>query len=261
MFESSSGYYPNNPNTLEKDVRSFLKEHPKLGVVPKLVVSPEEGLSDCGNVYGKLYSALDFSKFNNVVIIGSPPVKTGPEISYVDEGFKTPLGEVEIDKNFTIQLDFSEHFEKRDDLFHLPFVEMQLIFLQVLMEDFKVVPIMIENNLDEKTWEKAVEKISEVLNPQDLLITCSNLATSEEKGRETIKKYNTKILNCLRGNLEKAKFKKMGESYNMSGWRSVLTGIKSREKFEKFHLFGHKIKTSDPILESQTTGFAGICFD
>ncbi len=261
MFESSSGYYPNNPNTLEKDVRSFLKGHPKLGVVPKVVISPEGGLSDCGTVYGKLYSAIDFSKFNNVVIIGSPPVKTGPEISYVDERFKTPLGEVEIDTNFTTQLNLSEHFEKRDDLFHLPFVEMQLIFLQVLMDDFKVVPIMFENNLDEELWDAAVKKISEILNPQDLLITCSNLATSEEKGKETIKKYNTKILNCLRGDLEKAKFKKKGESYNMSGWRAILTGLNSRKDFDRFHLFGHSIKTADPILESRTTGFAGVCFD
>ncbi len=260
MFESSSGYYPNNPHTLEKDLKEFLGENPRLGIKPDLVVAPEEGLSDCGEVYGRLYSALDLSKFNNAVIIGNAPINTGPEISFVEESFKTPLGTVEVDKNFTTQLKLAENFEKRDDLFHIPFVEMQTIFLQMKLDDFKIVPIMINNSAEDDKWEDAVKTIEDILNPQDLLITCSNLATSD-KDQKMIKKYDSNILRCLRDDINREKFRKRGQNYNLSGWRAVSTGLEILGDGKTFHLFGHKVRTPDKILKTKTTGFAGICFD
>lgn len=258
MFSSSSGYYPQNKQTLKKEVEKFLRNTPKLDVTPKTVLAPHGNLNDCGDILGKLYSAINIENFNNVVIIGPSPIETGPEIGFVEESFETPLRTVSVDTSFTTQLDMSEIFEKREDLMHLSFVEMQLIFLQTMKKSFEVVPITVSNMISDKKNEKAVKKLKEVLNPQDLIITCSNLVESDESS-EKVHKKDSEMITLLREK-ELKKFRKKSEDYGVDGWRAVLSGITSRNGYENISIIGHKTRTPDNILKSSTTGYTGILF-
>ncbi len=258
MFDSSSGYYPNNRFTLEKDVNSYLEKGRDIGLTPKLVLSPLGSLSECGTVYGRLFSAIDFSEFNNVILIGPSPVDTGPKLSFVDEDFKTPFGSVETDNGFTTRLDLSDTFEKREDLVHIPFVEIQLIFLQKVMEDFKIVPIIVNDSIGDEKFSEGLNLISKVSTSNDLIISCSNLAKGS-LSKKDVQSRDSRLLNCLRSK-KIEDFEELAKEYSVEGFKSVKMGLKIIQEYENVHTLGHNVYTADKVLNPKTEGFGGICF-
>ena len=260
MFDSSSGYYPNNRRTLQNEVERLLSGKPSPGLVPKLIIAPHGGINDCGEILGKLYSAVDLESFNNVVVLCPSPVETGPELGFVDQSFRTPLGDVDVDTAMISELKMTELFEKRDDLLHLSSVEMQLVFLQMLKQDFRIVPITVSEDVSDEKLEKGMKILRKFINPQDLVISCTNMATGSDTSEKTIQKQDSELIDLLRdGDAES--FAEKSKEFQVDGSRAVLAGLKLIDGYSNVHVLGHRARTPEKILKTTTTGYAGLCLE
>ena len=110
------------------------------------VVSPHAGYIYSGTVAGMTLSSIK-SK-STYIIMGPNHTGLGGEFSLsTSESWKTPLGDVKLDKPLASQIAKSSRFVKEDDLAHSHehSIEVQLPFLQVLQKDFTFVPITLSH--------------------------------------------------------------------------------------------------------------------
>ncbi|HHJ39676.1 MAG: extradiol dioxygenase [Methylothermaceae bacteria B42] len=140
-------FYPDNPRELDQMVRQFLASTQVEGPVPKAIIAPHAGYVYSGPVAASAYRLLIPAKdiIKRVILLGPAhrvPFQ-GLAIPAADY-FMTPLGAVAVDKQ-AIQAIADLPFVVQFDAAHEPehSLEVQLPFLQEVLEDFKVVPIVV----------------------------------------------------------------------------------------------------------------------
>ena len=163
-------FYPDDPEELRKTVRTLLRDAPDVGIQGTIrgLVSPHAGYIYSGIVAAAGYRQIALST-RTVILIGPShrfPLK-GPSIPTVT-AYQTPLGDVRLAQlAFKLQkLPIFESVPEAHKREHS--LEVQLPFLQVMLKDFKIVPILI-NSGDPKA-------LAEVLAPHidnDTLIVAS----------------------------------------------------------------------------------------
>lgn len=141
-------FYPGEPDDLERMLAGWLDEGPiSPPPSPKMLLVPHAGYRYSGAIAAAGFKALgeDASRIKRVVLLGPCHRVPVRGISYPEvAAFRTPLGRVELD------------LEAIDAVQHLPQVEaftrahrdehaleVQLPFLQYLLEDFKIVPLVV----------------------------------------------------------------------------------------------------------------------
>ena len=125
----ADGFYPDNMREfLESSVKHDTTLNNSVGLV-----SPHAGYIFSGSVAGKTYGSTNIDK-KRIIIIG--PNHFGNE-TYIDIGkWETPLGKVDVDSDFADKLGF----DMKESNEHS--VEVQIPFLQYILDDFKIVPIV-----------------------------------------------------------------------------------------------------------------------
>ena len=107
-------------------------------------VVPHAGYQYSGFVAAAAYSKLP--KVDTVVIIGPNHTGEGPFVSIFPEGsWETPLGEVNIDSDMVKSILEHSQFAQKDERAHQHehSIEVQLPFLQTVMQEFRIVPITL----------------------------------------------------------------------------------------------------------------------
>lgn len=112
------------------------------------LISPHAGFRYSGSVAAHGFNAIMGKGIRTVVIVGFSHRKQHDGIAVLDvNGFETPLGVVDIDREITKAL-----LKKDSKFYRLPeafsgenSVEMQIPFLQMALDDFKIVPVAIGN--------------------------------------------------------------------------------------------------------------------
>ncbi len=143
-------FYPENANELRRDVQGYVVERsPRTPAVlrPKALIVPHAGYQYSGPVAGVAYGQLrDWSAtIRHVVMIGPShrvPVR-GLAVPSADS-FATPLGQVPIDvagRGRLLQLGLVGSSDAAHAAEHS--LEVQLPFLQVVLEDFDILPITV----------------------------------------------------------------------------------------------------------------------
>ncbi|MFZ1082584.1 MAG: AmmeMemoRadiSam system protein B [Candidatus Kryptoniota bacterium] len=145
-------FYPSEKGELERTVRGFLndakeKHRQSLRNKPFGIISPHAGYPFSGFTAAHAYSLLSKEDFKSVIIISPSHREYFDGISvFSGKAYSTPLGEIEVDH------DLREAFlEKTGDIAiesraghrteHA--VEVQLPFLQLTLEKFKLLPIVM----------------------------------------------------------------------------------------------------------------------
>lgn len=177
----AGSWYPGNPGTLRQEIAGYLERaepHPSRGTLVGLVV-PHAGYMYSGGVAAHAYRQLTDSGFDRVLIVAPSHRARFPTSTIYDlGGFRTPLGLVPLDREL-VQA-FLEHpqvtgyFPPAEDQEHS--LEIQLPFLQVVLGDFKLVPIIMGNQSFEhcKDIAELIGKLCEGRNV--LLIASSDLS-------------------------------------------------------------------------------------
>ncbi len=144
----AGAFYPDNPEQLSQMIDGFLEAaqpEPVSGDIFALI-SPHAGYGFSGQAAAFGYKLVKNKPYKTIVVIGPSHQYAFSGVSVYPEGkFHTPLGDLEIDKEFTKEL-----LAKDKEILFEPAafakehsVEVQLPFLQKGLTNFKIVPIVM----------------------------------------------------------------------------------------------------------------------
>jgi len=149
----AGAFYPADPKELAKMVDDFLARAQVSEIKEPLlaVVSPHAGYPYSGLVAAHSYAELRGRKYARVVVISPSHFEAFPFASvYEGDAYVTPLGSVPVDKAFAAQLVTKNPFIKLSTRGHGQVegrgehsLEVELPFLQRVLGDFKLVPIVM----------------------------------------------------------------------------------------------------------------------
>ena len=182
-------FYPGSEALLEKELSALtVDKKKKLDAVG--VVSPHAGYVYSGPVAGEVLSSIKAK--TTYIILGPNHTGFGKPFGLdAERTWKTPLGEVNIDKELAEAiLGHSQHVEK-DTLCHNyeHSIEVQLPFLQFLNRNFTFVPIII-SSADGKTYKEIGKGLARAIKDlkKDVTIIASSDMTHYEPHESAKKK-------------------------------------------------------------------------
>ncbi len=195
----AGAFYPADKDSLKKSVHGFLSKAEKVPANGKLIaiISPHAGYMYSGQIAAYGYKQIKDSDVKKVILIG-PSHHTdfkGASV-YTKGSLKTPLGEVKINEKLAGDLlnesadvkFYPEAFDKEHSL------EVQLPFLQTVLRDFTIVPILIGSPTGQ-TYEHLISRVTEILDDKTLLIASTDL--SHYHDYSTAKEMDSKIVSAI----------------------------------------------------------------
>jgi AmmeMemoRadiSam system protein B len=180
-------FYPSNPDKLRKEIKLLLevtkpKEQPK-----KIfgIVAPHAGYVYSGKTAAHAYNLLVGKKYKRVVVISPSHSEYFPGISIFDgDAYETPLGMLEADKEFSEKLltDDGLIFKGYEGHRREHALEVQLPFLQSVLENFKVVPVVMGDQ-SKINVDTLARKIAETTDDDTLVVASSDLSHFHSKSQ------------------------------------------------------------------------------
>ncbi|MFQ5973242.1 MAG: AmmeMemoRadiSam system protein B, partial [Alphaproteobacteria bacterium] len=148
-------FYPEDADSLSRMVDGYLGTASPSRVSPKALIAPHAGYAYSGPIAASAYKAIagQAHRIRRVVLLGPPhrqPVR-GFAVPSVD-AFRTPLGDVAIDREGIsavlavpgVEVNDSPHEPEHSLEVHLP-------FLQRILGDFAVLPVLVGTTAHEDT--------------------------------------------------------------------------------------------------------------
>jgi AmmeMemoRadiSam system protein B len=140
-------FYPDDPQELQSQVLGFLDRAEPDGALPKAIIAPHAGYIYSGPVAASIYARLFASRdtIRRVVLLG-PSHRVGfrgVAVSGMD-AFETPLGRVQVDRDIVQEImDLPEVATLEDAHAQEHSLEVHLPFLQVVLGDFGLIPLVV----------------------------------------------------------------------------------------------------------------------
>ncbi len=170
-------FYPASPDKLEQDIRNMLATVPCTGPAPKAMIAPHAGYIYSGPVAASAYARLidAHDQIKRVVLLG-PAHRVpfpGLAVSRADS-FSTPLGEVMVDRDLIDRILTLPQVRVLDEAHAMEHsLEVHIPFLQVVLDDFKLVPVVV----GDATTEDVAEVIETLWDgPETLIVVSSDLS-------------------------------------------------------------------------------------
>ena len=144
----SGSFYPDNPNVLTKNIEAYLKNASSDSIEGEIIglIAPHAGYIYSGQVAAYGYKAVTGSSFDTVIIVApSHRVRFGGIAVLEKGGYRTPLGTVPVDEEFAHELialntvvmpNVDAHRGEHS-------LEVQIPFLQVVLKDLTIVPLIM----------------------------------------------------------------------------------------------------------------------
>jgi AmmeMemoRadiSam system protein B len=173
-------FYPSDPKKLSDEIETLLSISSS-GINLKSIagiVSPHAGYIYSGRTAAYVYNLLREKDINKILIISPSHREYFPGVCiYEGDGYETPLGVVEVDSelagelingNRTIYRGIEGHKNEHA-------IEVQIPFLQKIIKEFKIVPIVMGDQ-GKMFVDKLAAKISEVADDKTLIVASSDLS-------------------------------------------------------------------------------------
>ncbi len=173
----AGSFYPDSPKVLSTMLSAYLEQAMPSAKAPKAIIVPHAGYVYSGACAAQAYARLSsqHALIKRVVLLGpSHHVGfTGLALSSAD-AFNTPLGDIPLDKKSIVSLlhfPFVEYLDQAHTLEHS--LEVQLPFLQMTLDDFSLVPIVVGDCPAEQ-----IEQVLELFygQPNSLIVISSDLS-------------------------------------------------------------------------------------
>lgn len=235
-------FYPGDPKQLHHSVCELLEHAENSDIIPKALIVPHAGYIYSGAIAASVYCLLKKlkDKITRVILIG-PSHRVafkGLACTQADQ-FMTPLGTVNVDTDLIKEImRFSgvNYLEQAHSYEHC--LEVQLPFLQEVLSDFTIVPIV--------TGDASPSLVSEVLSclwggDETLVVISSDLSHYHQY--EVAKKKDAKTSQQI----EKLQFKNL--SHDAACGKVAISGLL---KYLRDHKL--KIKTLDLKNSGDTAG-------
>lgn len=170
-------FYPDDPVELQQQLDDFLSEASAEGPAPKAIIVPHAGYIYSGPIAASAYARVAAlrEKVSRVIILGPAhrvPIY-GLATSSADR-FSTPLGDIPLDRESISLIEQLPQVSCNDSAHQLEHsLEVQLPFLQQVLDNFTLVPLVV--------GDASKEEVSEVLEqlwegPETLIVISSDLS-------------------------------------------------------------------------------------
>jgi len=180
----SGRFYPSSPARLREDIEGYLSAQSAQNMdtlsAVNILISPHAGYVFSGQVAACGYVRIS-KNVKTVFIIGPSHYQwfNGAHISAVD-CFETPLGKVELNKNIIGKLKdnpLCDTVHGADEKEHC--LEVQLPFLQVILDEFTIIPILT----GEVDPAAAADMLLPFIDDTVLVIASSDLSHFYDQGK------------------------------------------------------------------------------
>src|ERR1017187_1706068 len=184
----AGGFYPADPKVLTAMMDDMLAKASTAPITDPIlaVVAPHAGYQYSGPVAAYTYAALKGHKYSRVVVIAPSHYESFDFTSiYEGDGYETPLGTIPVDKAFAQKLVKMSSNLKLSSQGHDPTsaggehaVEVQLPWLQKVLGDFEVVPIVMGDQSYEnsRALGVALAKLIKKEGGETLVLASSDLS-------------------------------------------------------------------------------------
>ena len=256
-------FYADSKEPLAKEVQGLIDEtavkEEAIGVV-----SPHAGYIYSGPVAGFTLSSI--KPKSKYIIMGPNHTGLGSPFSMTASDFwRTPLGEVAVDKTLADKILKNCPDIKKDELAHINehSIEVQLPFLQTLQKEFTFVPIVVSMG-DLETYrnigEGIAKSIKELGCEKDVTIIASSDMTHYES-QETAKDKDSKAIDAIL-NLDEKSLLETVEKFDISmcGVVPAAIMISAAKKLgaKSAHLVKYQTSGEASGDYSSVVGYAGI---
>ncbi len=258
-----SGYfYPGGKQTLAKMLKSYIVMSEKKESV-KAVICPHAGYIYSGKVAGKVYGKIEIP--DNIVILGPNHHNLGEPFAIMKEGiWKTPLGDVEINKTLAEKISEKSRYLQYDTLAHIQehSLEVQVPFIQYIKNSIKIVPIVLSGSIDSIAWPEIGDAISEGIKEyrgKTLIVASSDFTHYEtQKTAEENDRYAMDAITALD---EEMFIERIYEkNISICGYGPIITAIIASKNLgaEKVEIVDYKTSGNTTGDYTQVVGYAGI---
>jgi len=183
-------FYPADKDKLQKDIAIMLQVAKPEKAFNNIfgIVSPHAGYMYSGKTAAFAYNLLKDKFYKTVIIISPSHAEYFPGISIYDgDAYETPLGIVEIDQVMVDKLVQNSKIISRGIQGHRKehALEVQIPFLQTVLKNFKIIPIVMGDQ-SKMFVDELAEKISKVIDDNTLVVASSDMShfySSEEAER------------------------------------------------------------------------------
>jgi MEMO1 family protein len=220
----AGSFYPADPTALVAMIDDMLTHAsaPPINDPILAVVSPHAGYQYSGPVAAYTYAALKGRKFSRVVVIAPSHYEAFDFTSIFDgDAYATPLGMVQIDKQFataliklspTIRLSSQGHIPTSKGAEHA--LEVELPWLQRVLGDFQLVPIIMGDQSYESSRALGVA-LAKLIHSSDTLIVASSDLSHYHPYEEAVS-IDHKTLNALQA----WDYFSMSQNFEMRVWEA-----------------------------------------
>ncbi len=176
----AGSFYPENPGVLQTQIQKMLNSAAHDFNFPNLhtIIAPHAGYTYSGLTAAYAYNAINGKKYSTVIILSPSHHEYFPGISIYDgNAYETPLGLVPVNHDVSDLLAKGSKRIYRGKEGHREehAIEVQLPFLQTVLNDFTIVPIVMGDQ-DEVFVESLAESLAAVLNDETLVVVSSDLS-------------------------------------------------------------------------------------
>lgn len=272
----AGAFYEGTPESLKRQIRNCFTHKLGPGTLPKVdktgprrvlgLICPHAGYMFSGPVAAHSYYKLALDgKPDIVVILGPNHSGYGSGLAVMSEGFwRTPLGDVEIDRETANQIVRESRIVDVDDSAHSfeHSIEVQLPFLQYLYgSEFKIVPVCFLMQ-DISSAREVGQAVAKVLAEKNAVIIASSDMTHYEP-QERAQRKDREALEAVEA-MDEARLYSTIEAQRISacGYGPIAALITAAK------ILGAKeakllcYKTSGDVIGdySSVVGYAAVCF-
>ncbi len=274
----SGAFYPGDEKALKARVEDLLEKADTVNIEGdlKMVIAPHAGYEYSGGTAGFSFKAIKEAKkngqnFKTIILIGPSHHHWFEGISINPEGYyQTPLGKVEVNQKLVEKLIKGDEKFRYEKSAHVRehCLEVEIPFLQVVLDDFEIVPIITGENSND-TLQTLAKTLAKYIDKNSLVVISTDFShyPPTDIAREVDNKTIKAILSGQVDTLEKTITNSVAKQHPNLG--TCLCG----KDAVKIGLFLAKVKgwgkikllkytNSGEIMEdfSQAVGYAAIAF-
>lgn len=166
-------FYPGDPAVLRETVRNLLDESPlpEAEGIPRGAVAPHAGYIYSGKCAATVYRVFEGRDVRRVILLGPSHHDGFSRIAVTGaSSYRTPLGEIQVDRTAVEQL-------RTSDVFRGPHpaegpehgLEVQIPFLQVVCPNARLVPLLV-GRLDLEDVRSAARALARIVDEHTIIV-------------------------------------------------------------------------------------------
>ncbi len=264
------GFYPHDQDILRESVQSLLADAKSIGAKDAVsAIVPHAGYPFSGQTAASVYASLP-DNYKTIILLGTNHTGMGASIAVSLDTWQTPLGAVKNDTEIGKKIVNISKTASHDETAHVQehSIEVQLPFLQVKMQDFKIVPIAVSSGISTETYKELAGAIKDAVNGKNALVIASSdfthygemygFAPKTENANTWVHETDKKVIDAILAH-DTEKFIDLAGKTTVCGAGAIAT-LMYFTKGKKGHLIDYKTSFDISGDENIIVGYGGVVF-